>query len=400
MSFVHPLLAWGALAGLIPLILHLIDRRRSRPHPFAAFDFILRARLSSARHLRLRRLLLLLTRMALLASIPLALARPQARAQRQVSAAGAHGPSATILLIDGSGSMGYHRGSKTLFARAVELADERLSDLAAEESVSVQICARRRPPAAAPSLDHGAARTAIDAARVSQEPVDLNGCLASAIQTLGESPLPSKRVVVFTDLTGADWNLSASLGDAAPGSQGERPDIELVDVSESPMPNQSVSDLVIEPAPAIGARAYQFSFVVRNFSDRPVQNLPVSLRSEGKVLARGFCDLPARGSQRKVLAASFAPDTVFRGEVALSEDGLPEDDRVMFVLRVPREVRALLVDGAPSTLRFKDEAYFLETALEAGSSPVALHTVDPDSVSDRDLAGVDVVALLNVRALY
>jgi Aerotolerance regulator N-terminal len=398
-TFVHPLLAWGALASLIPLILHLIDRRRSRPHPFAAFDFLLRARLSSARHLRLRRLLLLLLRMALLAAIPLALARPQARSQRQLSAAAAHGPSATILLLDASGSMGYRRGSTTLFGRAQELADGRLSDLSAEESVSVQVCAHRRPPPAAPSLDHGAGRAAIDAARVSQEPVDLNACLAVAMQTLAESPLPSRRIVVFTDLTAADWNLSATAAEAAPGAHAERPDIEVVDVSDAAMPNQSVGDLVIEPAPAIGPRAYQFSFVVRNFADHPVQNLPVSLRSDGKTLARGFCDLPAHGVQRKVLAASFSPGTIVQGDVALPEDGLPEDDRVTFVLKIPREVHALLVDGAPSTIRFKDEAYFMETALEAGASPVTLRTVDLDSLSERDLVGTDVVALLNVRAL-
>jgi hypothetical protein len=399
MSFVHPLLAWGALASLIPLVLHLIDRRRSRPHPFAAFDFLLRARLSSARHLRLRRLLLLLLRMALLAAVPLALARPQARAQRQLAAAGPHGPSATILLLDASGSMGYRRGSTTLFGRAQELADDRLSGLSAEESVSVQVCAHRRPPPSAPSLDHGAGRAAIDAARVSQEPADLNGCIAAAMQILAESPLPSRRIVIFTDLTAADWNLSAAVAETSPGVHTDRPEIELVDVSDAPMPNLSVGDLVIEPAPAIGPRAYQFSFVVRNVSDHPVQNLPVSLRSEGKILARGFCDIPAQGSQRKVLAASFSPGTMVQGEVALSGDDLAEDDRVPFVLKIPREVRALLVDGAPSTLRFKDEAYFIETALEAGSSPVTLHTVDPDSLSERDLAGTDVVALLNVRSL-
>lgn len=137
MSFAHPLLAWGALAGLIPVVLHLIDRRRARPQPFAAIDFLLRSRQSTARRLRLRKLLLLLLRMSLLAAIPLALARPQLAAAAASAAQASEGPAATALVLDASGSMRYRRGGATLFAGAQALARERLASLPTENSVSV-----------------------------------------------------------------------------------------------------------------------------------------------------------------------------------------------------------------------------------------------------------------------
>ncbi len=180
MSFAHPLLAWGALAGLIPVVLHLIDRRRARPQPFAAIDFLLRSRRSTARRLRLRKLLLLLLRMALLTALPLALARPQLATAAAAAAQVTHGPAATAFILDASGSMRFRRGGTNLFTRAQARARDRLASLPSEDSVTVSICLPRGAAPGAPSFDHVAARAAIDAALPSEEPVRLTSCLADA----------------------------------------------------------------------------------------------------------------------------------------------------------------------------------------------------------------------------
>jgi hypothetical protein len=399
-SFAHPLLAWGALAGLIPIILHLIDRRRARPQPFAAIDFLLRSRRSTARRLRLRKLLLLLLRMALLTALPLALARPQlASAAAAAATHAAHGPAATALILDASGSMRYRRGGTTLFARAQALARDRLASLPAEDSVTVSICSPRGTPPGAPSFDHAGGRATIDSALASQEPVRLANCLAEAARALSESPLDGKRLVLFTDLTGADWDLSQPAPEVATSHGPVKPELEIEDVAGGPLPNHSLGDVDISPAPDVGPHAYRFSFTVHNYSDAEASDVPVALRAGDQVLARGFCTLPAHGSQRKTLAASFPPGQRVVGSVDLADDDLPEDDGWRYTLEVPREIRALLVDGAPSPIRYQDEAYFSEVALEAGSSTVQTRTVDPDNFRPQDLDTQDVVFLLNVRTV-
>ena len=42
MHFENPLALIGLLGALIPLIIHLFDRRQAKPIPFAALDFILK----------------------------------------------------------------------------------------------------------------------------------------------------------------------------------------------------------------------------------------------------------------------------------------------------------------------------------------------------------------------
>jgi hypothetical protein len=84
--------------------------------------------------------------------------------------------------------------------------------------------------------------------------------------------------------------------------------------------------------------------------------------------------------------------------VALPDDALREDDARALALVVPREVKALVVDGAPSPVRYRDEAYFVESALASPASPVRPTVVDAEALPREDLSRYDVVFLLNVRA--
>ncbi len=400
MSFEHPLLAWGALAALIPPLLHLFDRRKARPQPFAAMDFLLRAKRSGARNLRLRRILLMIARMALLVAVPLALARPHRIARAAAIASTPSGPHATVFLIDASGSMRYRHGSSSLFREAQDAARQRLQNADADEPIAVQICEARGKPATLPGFDRLAARAAIDQAQVSAEPADIGLCLEGAAQALAQSEVPAKRIVVFTDLTAAGWDLSRP----APQVQGSagpvKPEVEVVDVARGLLPNLALSDLTIEPSTSVGPHGYQISFLVHNFGISSVQNVPLFLKAGGATVARGFADVASMGTERKVLAASFDPGTVVKGQVELPADALTEDDVLPFVLAVPRQARVLIVDGAASSLRYLDEAFFTQTALQATEGAVQVRTVDPDTFTTADLGGgVDAVLLLNVHAL-
>src|SRR5512146_2864136 len=118
LSFLHPALAWGLVAALAPLAIHLFFRRRPRPTAFPAIDFILRARRETERRLRLKKILLFAARTLLVAAVAAALARPRLQRPEEASAAVAHGPVAVAIVLDASGSTGYRLRGTTLFARA------------------------------------------------------------------------------------------------------------------------------------------------------------------------------------------------------------------------------------------------------------------------------------------
>jgi hypothetical protein len=395
----NPAFAWGMLLAALPLIIHLINRRRARPQQFAAIDFILRSRRRTARRLRLRRLLLFAVRTLMLLALPLAFARPQ-RAKGPAEKV-VEGPAATALVLDTSLSMSYQQDGHPLLDRAREMARKALADLEPESSVTFLTCAPQTEPPKAPGFDRAEVRRAIDAAEQTWAPQDLNACLERAARALGESPIPAKRIVLATDLTASSLRLELPAPVVQSQAGEVHPEVVLLDAAGGveELPNAAITDLRVEPAPAIARRAYQVSVTIANYSSRPLSDLQATLRIGGEVVAKGFLDVPARGTAVKNLSYRFPAGGTFSGAVEIAADGLAADDTRYFTLRVPRDARALIVDGAPSSVRYLDEAFFVQTALDAASSPVSAKLRDADSLGSESLSAYDLVLLLNVREL-
>jgi hypothetical protein len=413
LAFAHPAYLWGLLAVALPILVHLFNQRRPRPLAFGAIEFVLRSQRQKARRLRLRQILLLALRCLLIAAVALALARPSLK-PRGAQAAQTTGPQATALVLDASLSMRYRSGSKTLFSRARDEALAALDRLGPDEPATVGLCAG---PAGftgggmgAPSFDRLAARRVLQDAQPTWLSSDLTSCLAAAARALGESPVPGKRIIAFSDLAAHSIRLDAppplvpaAPGAAGPPAQGIRPAVVLVDAAQGgDLPNAAVIATAVRPAAALGPRGYEVVATIANHSAQAVSGLQVSLRIGPNTVAKGFADVPAHGTAKKTLGAVL-PTGVVTGRVELARDeaqGLDEDDGQDFVVHVPRDVKALIVDGSPSSLRTRDEAFFVEAALSPARTGgrIVSQTLDSDAAANAPLDGIDVAVLLNIPA--
>lgn len=399
LQFMSPAFLWGALLAAVPVIIHLINRRRARRVEFAAIAFVLRSQQRNARRLRLRRLLLLAARTLLFLAVPLALARPYLAPEQAAVAKSTRGPTAVAVVLDTSMSMRYRLGGERVFDRAKDEALEVVDSVSPEDAVAVLPCAdgwdRALPTT---TYDLAEAKALVKQAEPTFRGSDLTACVGAAARVLSGSPLEGKRIVVVTDLTASGWRL-----DAPPPVVGEdaRPEIRFVDATGGrPLPNRWVEGLDVEPAFGLGPRGYAFGFNVRASDGASGENLSAALEADGKILSRGFVELPENGTARKTLSHQFAAGGEVIGRVHLAEDGLPEDDGRPFVLSVARDLKALVVDGAPSVNRYEDEVFFVERALSPGRGPgsaVRATVVDPDGLATADLSRYDLVFLLNVH---
>ena len=404
-GFLDPALLWGLGAASLPLLIHLFFRRRPRPLAFPAFELLLRARRQTERRLKLRKLLLFLARTLVLAAVALALARPRAE-RPEAAAAVAAGPAATVILLDGSGSMGWRLGGETLFERGRRAALAALTRLGSEEPVAALLCDGTPPRAVAPSFDRAAARELLAEARPTALHADLTACLAAAAQGLAEGrgqERLGKRIVVLTDLTATAWRLEAPPPQLpGPGGRPVRPEVEVVDVARgAALPNLAVTGLAAEPDAAVGPRGYRVTATVLNAGSERATEVPLTLRAAGDARppVRAFLDLPPGSSVRKTFSHAFAAGGPAVLTAALPADPLALDDERSLTLRVPREVKALVVDGAPSPTRLRDEAWFVEAALGSPASPVRPTLIDAEALATADLRAFDVVLLLNVRTV-
>lgn len=406
-SLQNPALLWGLLAALLPVLIHLFYRRRPRPIAFPAIDFILRARRETMRRLRLRKVLLFLARTALLAAVALAILRPRLGGTEAAVAAVPAGPSATAIVLDASASMRYRLSGRTLFERARADALEALDGLGGEEPATAVVCGPGAPVAAPPSFDKAAVRRALREAEPTFGHADLGACATAAARALSDSATGAvlgKKLVVATDLTASAWRLDAPPPMVQTPAGAVRPEVTLLDAARgASLPNTAVVAVAAEPDPAVGPRGFRVTATLAGFGERPLHDLPLELRvgagKDASTAIRAFAEVPARGTAKKTLSHDFRAGGPVAISVALPPDALPEDDVQWLGLEVPREVRALVVNGAPSPVKHRDEAFFVEAALASAASPVRPRVIDADALPSARFADYDVVFLLDVRSL-
>jgi len=406
LGFANPALLWGLLAAAIPIAIHLFFRRRPRPTPFPAIDFILRARRETERRLRLKKLLLFAARTLLLAAIAAAIARPRLEAPAAAVAPVAQGPRATAIVLDASGSMRYRLSGKALFERARADALGALSSLSPEEPATAVVCGSAEPQVDAPSFDRAEVRHVLERAEAEAGHADVTTCLAAAARALSGATAQAslgKRIVVATDLAASAWRLDVAPPVVETPAGRVRPEVTVLDAARgATLPNAAVVAADAEPDPGAGPRGYRVTAQVANYAEKPLADATLSLLAgtgkEARTAIRAFADVPANGTVRKTFSYAFPQGGPAVLQVALPGDALAEDDARALAVVVPREVRVLLVDGAPSPVRYRDEAYFVESALASPASPVHPTLVDAEALAGQDLSKFDVVFLLNVRA--
>ena len=306
LGFANPALLWGLLAAAIPVAIHLFFRRRPRPTPFPAIDFILRARRETQRRLRLKKILLFTARTLLLAAIATAIARPRAQ-QPGSNAPIAVGPRATAIVLDASGSMRYRLDGQTLFERALADARDTLSSLTSEEPATVVVCGMEPPTAEPPAFDRAAVRRLLNRAAPAAGHSDLTTCVQAAAQALSASKaqegLP-KRIVIATDLASSAWRLDAPPPTVDSPRGPIRPEVSVLDAARgAALPNRAVVGLEAEPDPAAGPRGYKFTATLVNHGSEKLPEVPLSLQlgygPEQKIAIRAFTELPAGGPRAR-----------------------------------------------------------------------------------------------------
>jgi hypothetical protein len=403
MSFLAP--GYVALTVLfaVPIAIHLIGRSRAKVRRFAALELLVRSDKRVARRTKIRQWLLLLLRALAIAAVPLILAKPffeTASDGLPLTAVG--GAQSAVIVIDDSMSMSAKRHGQQLVETARARARRIVEALGADSDAAV-VLASRGGGAPVPELtaDRAKLERAITDVRPTYRATDVTGALKRAAQILQNAARPERRVYLLSDLAAHGFS------GEAPWAAGRGPELVPIDVSDGqPAANRAIVDLKTEPAAHLGPRGVRVSVEVANFGATDLKELEVTLRVDGKAVAKGLLDVPAHGKATKRFFHVFplsTTDEIGVHDVAgeLPPDALAADDRRFARIEVRRDLRVLIVDGDPRTSRRDDEVFYLETALRPGDrddSQLDVTTVAPDEVANRRLADFDVVFLCNVKS--
>lgn len=397
MTFLAPLMLLGLVGVAIPLVIHLIGRRRARVVKFAALAFLIGSKRKTSRRLQLRERLLLLVRLLACVALPLAIAKPFTSCRARGPTV-ARGPQAVVFVIDDSFTSGYRIGGRSLLDREIDAATRILQQLGPEAEVAVVRASEGSPNPTELSREQLRLRDSLLDLTPTARPADLRRALARAAQLLAGSSHKTKTVYLVAPMT------VNSLPPGEPAWAADGPALEVYDVRKGePLPNLAVTSLTVSPDPTSGARGIAIVAEIANHGAAPVADVTLSVEVDGSVVARGQLDLAPGETRGKRFLATLPPEQRSAPvAVALPDDALATDNRRWAIARLRDDIRVLLVDGDARADRHDDEVFYLEAALrpgDRGEAGTVVTKVLPDELDDLDLGGFDVVVLANVPAL-
>ncbi len=200
---------WLMLAGLagvaIPIIIHLLNRRRFDIVDWGAMRFLKVSEITR-RKIFIEELLLMLLRMGLIAILVLAMAAPWA-AGPVIEWLGLADNRDVVLIFDGGAPMSYTDDSdKSLQQKAVAWSNELLDKLAPGDNIAV-LQAREQPVRIVPELisDHRQIRKALEKLPAPAGVCDWSQALEEAQRMLKTSRRPRREIILIGDGRKTGW---------------------------------------------------------------------------------------------------------------------------------------------------------------------------------------------------
>jgi hypothetical protein len=393
MGLEAPLALLGLLGVLIPLVVHRM-RNRELPHVVLPTFLLLSRALARTQHKRaFTDLLLLLLRIAVIASAALALSIPYVRSQLRF---GDGRLTNLVIVIDDSLSMARSDGGSSLIAQARGRALEVIRTLPEGSELAIVLAGKPARVLSPLSRDlAGISRAleenALPAVRVN----DLNQAVELALRQQSRGLVSPRRMLVLSDFArhaGLDPKVlpldAAAISFERIGAPPSKPNLFIAESHASVDPTRP-NEISI----AVDARAA--------YGPLPQNPLPARVEIElaGKVASSSALTFE-HGAAKAVLHAPAPLGTEpAQAHIRLiADDALAADNQVSLVLGDSDALRLLLVNGDPRPSSRSDELYYVTRALTLLPSTqlsLRVQAVDALSFEHVDLDASDVILLAN-----
>jgi len=406
--FELPLFLLAALGGaMIPLLLHMMQKRRSLPIPFPTLRFLQLAQKASSRRIRIEHLLLWLLRTLIMLLLGSAFAMPVLRSGRGGGFFG-RAPRDIAIVLDVSYSMGYLTGRDTVFDRALDMAVDLVDGLAEGDRFCIYL-AGEKPQAliAEPISDKTTGTARLRALKPTFETSRLLPAVAAARealrQTSGRRP---QELHILTDNQELAWGRgtltgsgNTAEGEAAGGDHAtaeaaasDRRLTYFVTLAGVAAP-ENITPRLIELQPVVLFKDSGAQLTVELGHSGSPRETTVTFYLNGQEHARRAVTAGTPQGGQVVFPLPPLPPGIHTGRVECPADNLAADDAFHFLIRVRPQMPTLVCGGERDT-------FFLRAALRAAAGGEAAFTaVEPEALAGETLSGYSTVFLCNALPL-
>ncbi len=393
LSFINPLFLFALAAGILPILIHRLTRRKALTRKFSAVRLLIQSQQNLARPQRLKHFLLLALRILAVVTLVFLIARP---ILIQPGLLAMSGEGATVVLLDNSASMGYRDEGGERFEAAKRAGKEILRNLSGRVLLVPLVPSTGRISEKEEARWIGAeeAMRRIDEIPVSYGRGDAASALNQAFRVLKEAK-GTGNILILTDLTRGDWEgLDLGRAERVPAETG----ITFLRVGGPQRDsNAAIKEVKLAEGDAVAGASSRLEAALVNYSNDPVSST-VSLFLAGVKQDQKNLELKAGEEGRISFDAFFEKSGWVDGELRLGGDFLPLDDSFYFGLKVKDKLKVLIVDGNPKRALKGSESYYLVNALSPGwgeETPFLPRVVTENELGGLDLRSFDALFLLN-----
>lgn len=422
MPFLHTAILTAGLAAIsIPILIHLLMRRRRKPVEWGAMRFILEAYKRTRRRLLLERWLLLACRCLLVAALGVLLARPLLGSAARVT-----GGRTVYLLIDNAIASQASAGGSTALDRHKAAARLLLSQLGEGDRAGLITFGAPHQKVVVPATsDLAALGRLIDALTPTDAAADLPGAISSAATALGEERASRKESIAGRDILAILSDFYAGSADLGQPLAKLPPGVRLIastPAAPGPVENTSITRVralrqIFIPGEGPGAQTVTIDLSRSGPGVQNAASAAVRLRLQDP---SGAASNPATGTVRfsagerrasTTMTLDTPPSTTPGASLIIAEleaDAVASDN----TWRLPVETRETLrvaVIAEPSargsgigtgTADSLKPGEWLTLALRpVETSSLELIDADPAAIDASRLAGMDAAILLSPNAV-
>jgi hypothetical protein len=346
MTFLQPFILWGLPLLLIPIIIHLLNRLRHRPQPWAAMRFLRAANQTSISQAKLRQFLVLLFRVLAVIALIFFLSRPLAGGWLGWALSPA--PEAIVLILDRSASMEASSGASGESRReqAIKLWTDALKTFGQSSRIvlldSATQNAQELPNVNALAHDQFSGRTDTAA--------DIPALLQRAYNYLSESRSGASEIWIASDLQASNWSPDDGQWErimAQFSALKQKVRFRLLTFDEPVARNVSVS--LVDAVRRQRGEAQQLNVVV-DLEQTALAPEPVALRwnigGSSSQAELGIFGHSLRWRNNFPLARASATNENGWGMIEIGVDSNPADNRLYFAYGAQTTPESLIVSSA------------------------------------------------------
>ncbi len=411
MGFLNGLLLLGALAFLVPLIIHLLNRSKFQTIEWGAMHLLENLEQQNSRRFQWQAWLLLLLRCL----IPLVLAFCMARPiWNWWMASGTSGAATTVLVIDDSFSMQAKSSAAsepqrlTLFENSRSQVQEVINGVGGRSAKSIITTGGSSTPVTdGTSYDSRPIERQLERLEPAAASSNPAAALQLAIETAAKTQDPYRQILVWSDFQKHDWqNVPSASWATLRERLSQLPvpaSIHLFPQSAEPTENVSLWIDGDTTELALTGEPFEVRAVVTNRGEQAVTGLPLRVLVDDQEIATKRIDLAPRAEQQLAFLITLEEPGSHLVNMSIDDrTGMNGDDADALPVEALKPIRVLLVENRNDLPLLELETGFLQVAWqttvreEGAPQGIVVQRVTSDRLTAELLSERDVIVLANV----